>query len=111
MQKSSNTVRSLLATVALATASTGALAQNFMTDKAAVEIPAPVTGRVVAITGQPGDMVAVGSELIAFDTAGDAPAAPAGPARAPALAPAAAASLTSACTLSTSLCGRLAGRK
>ena len=52
-----------------------------MTDKAAVEIPAPVSGRVVSITGQPGDMVAVGSELIAFDTSGalpvDAPAAPA----------------------------------
>ena len=45
-----------------------------MTDKAAVEIPAPVSGRVVAITGQPGDMVAVGSELIAFDTSGAAPA-------------------------------------
>jgi 2-oxoisovalerate dehydrogenase E2 component (dihydrolipoyl transacylase) len=48
-----------------------------MTDKAAVEIPSPVTGRVVAITGQPGDMVAVGSELIAFDTSGEAPAEPA----------------------------------
>ncbi len=47
-----------------------------MTDKAAVEIPAPVGGRVVSITGQPGEMVAVGSELIAFDTAGDAPATP-----------------------------------
>jgi 2-oxoisovalerate dehydrogenase E2 component (dihydrolipoyl transacylase) len=45
-----------------------------MTDKAAVEIPAPVSGCVVAITGQPGDMVAVGSELIAFDTSGAAPA-------------------------------------
>jgi len=44
-----------------------------MTDKAAVEIPAPVSGRVVAITGQPGDMVAVGSELIAFDTSGALP--------------------------------------
>ena len=41
-----------------------------MTDKAAVEIPSPVTGRVVSITGQPGEMVAVGSELIAFDTSG-----------------------------------------
>jgi len=48
-----------------------------MTDKAAVEIPSPVTGRVASITGQPGDMVAVGSELIAFDTSGDAPAEPA----------------------------------
>ena len=56
-----------------------------MTDKAAVEIPAPVSGRVVAITGQPGDMVAVGSELIAFDTSGAAPAEmPAAPARQPA---------------------------
>lgn len=45
-----------------------------MTDKAAVEIPAPVSGRVVSITGQPGDMVAVGAELIAFDTSGAAPA-------------------------------------
>lgn len=53
-----------------------------MTDKAAVEIPAPVSGRVVAITGQPGDMVAVGSELIAFDTSGAAPAeTPAAPAK------------------------------
>jgi len=40
-----------------------------MTDKAAVEIPAPVSGRVVSITGQPGDMVAVGAELIVFEKA------------------------------------------
>jgi 2-oxoisovalerate dehydrogenase E2 component (dihydrolipoyl transacylase) len=52
-----------------------------MTEKAAVEMPAPVTGRILSITGQPGDMVAVGSELVVFDTdatsaaAGDAPAA------------------------------------
>lgn len=60
-----------------------------MTDKAAVEIPSPVTGRVVSVTGQPGDMVAVGAELIVFDTSGAAPAetpaaAPAAPAAAPA---------------------------
>jgi 2-oxoisovalerate dehydrogenase E2 component (dihydrolipoyl transacylase) len=67
-----------------------------MTDKAAVEIPSPVTGRVVSITGQPGDMVAVGAELIAFDTSGAAPAEPAaapkpaaGPASAPPAKPAA----------------------
>jgi len=48
-----------------------------MTDKAAVEVPSPVTGRVVSLTGQPGDMVAVGSELIVFDTAGEVPAEPA----------------------------------
>ena len=58
-----------------------------MTDKAAVEIPSPVSGRVVSITGQPGEMVAVGSELIAFDTSGAAPAAPAAPATAAAVAP------------------------
>ena len=75
-----------------------------MTDKAAVEIPAPVSGRVVAITGQPGDMVAVGSELIAFDTSGAAPAeAPAAPAKhsapvAQAPAPAGAASVAPAPT-------------
>jgi len=52
-----------------------------MTEKAAVEMPAPVTGRILSTTGQPGDMVAVGSELVVFDTdatsaaAGDAPAA------------------------------------
>jgi 2-oxoisovalerate dehydrogenase E2 component (dihydrolipoyl transacylase) len=38
-----------------------------MTDKAAVEVPAPVSGRVVSITGEPGDKVAVGSPLIVFD--------------------------------------------
>jgi 2-oxoisovalerate dehydrogenase E2 component (dihydrolipoyl transacylase) len=52
-----------------------------MTEKAAVEMPAPVTGRILSISGEPGDMVAVGSELVVFDTdatsaaAGDAPAA------------------------------------
>ncbi|MDP9199640.1 MAG: 2-oxo acid dehydrogenase subunit E2 [Pseudomonadota bacterium] len=44
-----------------------------MTDKAAVEIPAPVSGRVVSLTGAPGDMVAVGAELIAFETGESAP--------------------------------------
>src|SRR6187397_1855309 len=52
-----------------------------MTEQAAVETPAPVTGRILSILGEPGDMVAVGSELVVFDTdatsaaAGDAPAA------------------------------------
>ena len=36
-----------------------------MTDKAAVEVPAPVSGRVVSITGAPGDKVAV--ELSPYD--------------------------------------------
>jgi 2-oxoisovalerate dehydrogenase E2 component (dihydrolipoyl transacylase) len=38
-----------------------------MTDKAAVEVPAPVSGRVISISGAPGDKVAVGSPLIVFD--------------------------------------------
>jgi 2-oxoisovalerate dehydrogenase E2 component (dihydrolipoyl transacylase) len=38
-----------------------------MTDKAAVEVPAPVSGRVVSISGAPGDKVAVGSPLIVFE--------------------------------------------
>jgi len=59
-----------------------------MTDKAAVEIPAPVTGTVVSITGQPGDMVAVGSELIVFETSGAPAAAAAVAAPAPKTAPA-----------------------
>ena len=58
-----------------------------MTDKAAVEIPSPVSGRVVSLTGSPGDMVAVGSELIAFETSGDAPAPTAAPTVAAATAP------------------------
>lgn len=44
-----------------------------MTDKAAVEVPAPVSGRVVSITGAPGEKVAVGSPLVVFELA--APAA------------------------------------
>ena len=43
-----------------------------MTEKAAVEVPSPVTGRVVSLTGGPGDMVRVGAELVVFDTAGGA---------------------------------------
>lgn len=39
-----------------------------MTDKAAVEVPSPVTGKVVSTTGSPGDSVPVGSELIVFET-------------------------------------------
>src|SRR5256885_10342323 len=39
-----------------------------MTEKAAVELPSPVSGRVVSTTGTPGDMVPVGAELIVFET-------------------------------------------
>ena len=63
-----------------------------MTDKAAVEVPAPVSGRVVSVTGAPGDKVAVGSPLIVFELTDGASAAPtiAAPASAaPTAAPAA----------------------
>jgi 2-oxoisovalerate dehydrogenase E2 component (dihydrolipoyl transacylase) len=43
------------------------LSVEVMTDKAAVEVPAPVSGRVVSVTGAPGDKVAVGSPLIVFE--------------------------------------------
>jgi 2-oxoisovalerate dehydrogenase E2 component (dihydrolipoyl transacylase) len=52
-----------------------------MTDKAAVEVPAPVGGRVVSISGEPGDKIAVGSPLIVLETASPQ-AAPAQPAAA-----------------------------
>jgi 2-oxoisovalerate dehydrogenase E2 component (dihydrolipoyl transacylase) len=39
-----------------------------MTEKAAVEVPAPVSGRVVSTTGSPGDTVPVGAELIVLET-------------------------------------------
>ena len=50
-----------------------------MTDKAAVEVPAPVSGRVVSVTGAPGDKVAVGSPLIVFELAASASAAAVAP--------------------------------
>jgi 2-oxoisovalerate dehydrogenase E2 component (dihydrolipoyl transacylase) len=49
-----------------------------MTEKAAVEVPAPVTGKVLSTTGQPGDMVAVGSELVVLETAAAGAAAAVG---------------------------------
>jgi 2-oxoisovalerate dehydrogenase E2 component (dihydrolipoyl transacylase) len=45
-----------------------------MTEKAAVEVPSPVSGKVVSTTGQPGDMVPVGSALIVFETGAGAEA-------------------------------------
>ncbi|HEV3180334.1 MAG TPA: dihydrolipoamide acetyltransferase family protein [Steroidobacteraceae bacterium] len=59
-----------------------------LTEKAAVEVPSPVSGRVVSTTGGPGDMVPVGAELIVLDTeaAGVGSSAAAKPAVAPAAA-------------------------
>ncbi len=54
------------------------------TEKAVVEVPAPVGGRIVSLAGEPGDVVAVGSQLVVFETDAAAPepvvAAPAAPA-------------------------------
>ncbi|GAB4448193.1 MAG: dihydrolipoamide acetyltransferase family protein [Rhodocyclaceae bacterium] len=41
-----------------------------MTDKATVEIPSPVAGRVLALGGVPGQVMAVGAELIRIEVEG-----------------------------------------
>jgi len=43
---------------------------DVMTDKATVEIPSPVSGTVLALGGQPGEVMAVGSELIRIEVEG-----------------------------------------
>src|SRR5205085_3448033 len=43
---------------------------DIMTDKATVELPAPVGGTVVALNGEPGEKRPVGSELVVLDVAG-----------------------------------------
>lgn len=73
-----------------------------MTEKAAVEVPSPVSGRIVALNGNPGDMVPVGAELIVFETSGGVEAAdetPAAVAPVPAAAAAPAPSPTPAATV------------
>jgi 2-oxoisovalerate dehydrogenase E2 component (dihydrolipoyl transacylase) len=54
------------------------------TDKAVVEMPTPVAGKVVSLGGQPGDHIAVGAELIVLETADAAAASAAAAAPAPA---------------------------
>ncbi|CAB3880849.1 Lipoamide acyltransferase component of branched-chain alpha-keto acid dehydrogenase complex [Achromobacter pulmonis] len=75
---------------------------DVMTDKATVEIPSPVVGRVVALGGEVGQVMAVGGELIRLEVEGEgnvkgdaapqkaqaAAPAPAPAASAPAAAPA-----------------------
>jgi 2-oxoisovalerate dehydrogenase E2 component (dihydrolipoyl transacylase) len=43
---------------------------DIMTDKATVEIPSPVTGVIKSITGEPGDVLAVGTVIVTIETAG-----------------------------------------
>jgi len=76
------------------TVSEDQLIVEVMTDKAAVEVPAPVSGRVLSITGAPGDKVAVGSPLIVFELSEGAKAAAADAAPAPAAKPPAPAAAT-----------------
>ena len=55
------------------------------TDKAVVEVPSPVTGRVISVHGEAGDVIPVGDVLARFDVpGGDAPSsedAPSSPAK------------------------------
>src|SRR5580692_988824 len=41
---------------------------EMLTQKATVEVPAPVSGRVLSTTGGAGDRIAVGAELAVFET-------------------------------------------
>lgn len=41
---------------------------EMMTEKATVEVPSPVAGRLISVRGEPGEKVAVGSELAVFET-------------------------------------------
>ena len=43
---------------------------DVMTDKATVEIPSPVAGKVIALGGKAGDVLAVGTELIRLEVEG-----------------------------------------
>lgn len=63
---------------------------DVMTDKATVEIPSPVKGRVLALGGEVGELMRVGSALIRIEVEGEAgaSAAAASAATAPAPAPA-----------------------
>jgi 2-oxoisovalerate dehydrogenase E2 component (dihydrolipoyl transacylase) len=49
---------------------------DVMTDKATVEMTAPVSGKVVAIHGEPGDMAAVGGPIAVFETESEADLGP-----------------------------------
>lgn len=58
---------------------------DVMTDKATVEMTAPVAGKIVALHGEPGDMAAVGGPIAVFETEaeGEAAASPPPPIAAP----------------------------
>ena len=45
---------------------------TMMTDKAAVELSSPVSGKVTKLAGEPGDIIPVGAALVVFETNGAA---------------------------------------
>jgi len=49
---------------------------TMMTDKAAVELSSPVSGKVLKLAGEPGDIVAVGAALVVFETDASAETTP-----------------------------------
>ena len=44
---------------------------DVMTDKATVEMEAPVSGKIVAVAGEAGDIIAIGSMLVEIEVEGD----------------------------------------
>ena len=63
---------------------------DMMTDKATIEITAPVSGTLVSVAGEPGDVIKVGAELAVFatDAEGGDTSQPAPAARKPLTSPA-----------------------
>ncbi|MGZ5846352.1 MAG: dihydrolipoamide acetyltransferase family protein [Ramlibacter sp.] len=59
---------------------------DVMTDKATVEIPSPVAGKVLELGGQPGQLMAVGAELVRIEVAGEGNVKAGAPAKAAAVA-------------------------
>jgi 2-oxoisovalerate dehydrogenase E2 component (dihydrolipoyl transacylase) len=45
---------------------------DMMTDKATVEMESPVSGTIVALAGEPGDQIAIGSTLVTIETDAEA---------------------------------------
>ncbi|WP_225206633.1 dihydrolipoamide acetyltransferase family protein [Novosphingobium huizhouense] len=60
---------------------------DMMTDKATVEMESPVSGVVVEVAGEVGDVVAIGSPLVVIETDGEGEASEAAPAPVAAPAP------------------------
>src|ERR1700712_662384 len=49
---------------------------DVMTDKATVEMTAPVSGKVISLRGEPGEMAPVGSVIVEFEVEGAGNAKP-----------------------------------